>query len=140
MSRSDDKQLRAEQPWLQQAVEDLQRPVSPNVAGQLRAARRTALEQGKQSQKKADSGWGFFTGWPAMVVAGIGAMAVGLVFLSDFQSQAVDSHTASIAKEPAGQLILEDLSIVAGQDDLQFYQDLELLRWLEKEGDFDAQG
>lgn len=139
MSRSDDKQLIAEQPWLQQAVKDLQRPVAPDVAGQLRAARRTVLEQGKQRQKKADSRWRFFTGWPAMVVAGIGAMAVGAVFLSDFQSQPIDSHTASIAKELAGQLILEDLSIVAGQDDLQFYQDLELLRWLEKEGDLDAQ-
>lgn len=140
MSRSDDKRLIDEQPWLQQAVDDLRRPVSPEVAGQLRAARRTALEQVKQDREKPYSGWSLFAGWQAVAIAGIGAMVIGWVLLPDFQSLSVSNHTASVVKEQAGQMILEDLSIMTSQDDLQFYQDLELLRWLESEGDADVQG
>jgi hypothetical protein len=44
-----------------------------------------------------------------------------------------------VAESRSEQLLLEDLPIMAGQDDLQFYQELEFLQWLEQEGGFDAQ-
>nr|CAA6802660.1 MAG: Unknown protein [uncultured Thiotrichaceae bacterium] len=138
MNRSDDKQLMSEQPWLKGAVEDLRRPVSPDVAGQLRAARRTALEQSKQ---KPDSGWNAFIGWQTVVTAGIGVVVVGFLVMFADQLQPEQDDATIVAKEQSGtrQMILEDLPIIAGQDDLQFYQDLEFIQWLEKEGSLDTQ-
>ena len=39
-----------------------------------------------------------------------------------------------------GNVLLEDLPIMAAQDELQFYQDLELLQWLAQEENLDAKG
>lgn len=138
MNPPDEKIELSEQPWLQQAVGELRQPVAPSVAGQLRAARRTALEQNTAKQRWMDRlSFSGFPGWGMTFVAGLGAAVVALmVFLGP---QAVSEKPSLQAKPNNGGTMLEDLSIMAAQEDLEFYQDLELLQWLDKEEGLDAQ-
>ena len=138
MNRSEEDKAIAEQPWLKQAVSELRQPVAPVIAGQLRAARRTALQQ-----STAKSGWldhFDLSRWfsPGMALAaGLGAIAVAVMLVSEPQTT---TNEPVLQAEANGNALLEDLQIMAAQDDLQFYQDLELLQWLEQEGGLDAQG
>ena len=127
--------------WLQQAVDELQQPVAPLVAGQLRAARRTALaqEQEKRSWLHAIN----LPVWGGAALAGFSALAVAMLFFMSLEPSAIQpSLQAKTESEKTADdnVLLEDLSIMAAQDDLQFYQDLELLQWLAEEGELDAQG
>lgn len=131
--------------WLQQAVDELQQPVTPSVAGQLRAARRTALAQ-ERNQERNKRPWLRNIGlpvWGGAAVAGLGALAVVTLFFVQPEPDALQPSLqaqADSSKAVGGNVLLEDLPIMAAQDDLQFYQDLELLQWLAEEGELDAQG
>lgn len=134
-----DKQI-TEQPWLQQAVDELRQPVAPSIAGQLRAARRTALVQ-ESSPKQSWLEKLMLPGWGMAFTAGLGALAIAMMVVLEPQS-APDRPGLQANKSSGGNgnVLLEDLSIMAAQDELQFYQDLELLQWLDEEENLDAQG
>jgi len=140
MNRSEEDKAITEQPWLKQAVNELQQPVAPSVAGQLRAARRSALHQSKAPKQSWAERLGF-TGLfsPGMALAaGLGAVAVAVLLVA--QPQTLAPEPVLQAKASGGNALLEDLPIIAAQDELQFYQDLELIEWLAQEGSLDAQG
>jgi hypothetical protein len=137
MKQIDDEQLLTEQPWLQQAVDDLRRPVPSDVAVQLRTVRREVLAQ--QQPKSANHRAPVF-GWGMAFAAVAGVLVVGAVLLNTDIVTTTTSQPDVVAESRSEQLLLEDLPIMAGQDDLQFYQELEFLQWLEQEGGLDAQG
>ncbi len=156
---TDQQVIADQQPWLQQTVSELRQPVAPSVAGQLRAARRTALEQKKNKrswlhsigllwksetptagQKRFSGSWPV---WGGAALAGLGAIAVATLFFMQPEPVAVQPSLQAKTESGTaadGNALLEDLPIMAAQDDLQFYQELELLQWLAEEGELDAQG
>lgn len=136
MSQCDDDKLVTEQPWLKQAVDELRQPVEPSVAGQLRAARRGALAQEPVVKQSWLEKFSLPTRSMALA-AGLGAIAVASMVV--LESQTETANTELQAKATNGNALLEDLSIMAAQDDLQFYQDLELMQWLAEEGGIDVQ-
>ena len=157
--RATDEKLVAEQPWLQQTVTELRQPVAPSVAGQLRAARRIALtpEKSERSWLRGMS----LPAWGGTALAGLGAITVSIMlFMQPDHSEGITTRAVQTAVNGGvtesgdqaavqtavndgavnGNALLEDLSIIAAQDELQFYQDLELLQWLAEEAEFEAQG
>ena len=123
-----------EQPWLKQAVNELRQPATPSVAGQLRAVRRTALAQESVSKQSLAQRLGLKAVFlPGVAFAmGLGAVAVAVLLL--FDDMTISGTSSQLqAQASSGNVLLEDLPIMASQDELQFYQDLELLQWLAQE-------
>lgn len=105
--------------WLDKAIDELRTtPLPPSVAGQLRAARRTALA-GNHSPTRVYWQWG------------LAASVVVLSVLSLVLWQQSTAPTPSTLATPA--LVVDDLPIMTAQDELQFYQDLEFIQWLAKD-------
>lgn len=94
-----------------------------NTTSRLSAARHRALAQGQTSWGMPRSAWPALIGWSCAAV---------LVFYIGSQSaiQVVEvPDMALVAVEPTS--IIEDLTLLSSTDDIDFYQSVEFLEWME---------
>ena len=94
-----------------------------NTTSRLNAARHRALAQEQSSREMLRSAW------PAMIG---GSFAAALVFYIGSQAaiQTVDvPGTALVAAEATS--IIEDLTLLSATDDIDFFQSVEFLEWIE---------
>jgi len=95
-----------------------------NVTSRLAAARHTAL-----SNHQAKPLWQQMIGWRS--VAGLAAtIAVAYVIGSQLLVTSTMQPTPQTTEIATGEL-MEDLTILAEGDDIEFYQSIEFLEWLE---------
>jgi anti-sigma-K factor RskA len=95
-----------------------------NVTSKLAAARHRAL-----SQETSRSIWSRLFGWQS-VAGGSAALVVALMVGN--QMLKTDAITASPQPaDLAASGMIEDLAMLAEGDDIEFYQDIEFLEWLE---------
>jgi len=122
MSRFDknDDELIRDEPWIPVVVEQLRQPLNSSVSAQLRAARRSALDQPVSRPKLP-----IFFLWGVPTLASVFAI---ILSISLWQEPDNDIHLVQTAENA----VLEDLSIIRASDDLEFYQNLEFLLWMEQ--------
>lgn len=117
---NNDHKLHNDEPWLSNAAEQLSQPLHPSIAAQLRAARQLALDQPKSRSRLPQ----FFL-WGAPTLAGLVA-----IMLTFGLWQEPDNDISLL--QTAENAVLEDLSIIKASDDLEFYQNIEFLLWMEQ--------
>ena len=117
-----------QEPWLTQAITELRQPLAPSVAGQIRAARRQALTRSTIQTKSRFGHWALASGFAT----------ASLVFGLVLNTMIIDSPPNSTVMVQT--IAPDDLPIMTAQDELQFYQNLEFLRWLEKEQHHEHKG
>lgn len=131
-----------QEPWLQQVVGELRQPVDSAIADELYAVRRTALMQkGSAGGKWNGLAWfdvSTLALWGAALATGVGALLLATNLLMPEADLPVDAPVQ--AQKSSTETLLEDLSIMSAQEELEFYQELEFIQWLEQQGALDAQG
>lgn len=118
--KKNDHKLYMDEPWLRNAVEHLSQPLHPSVAAQLKAARRSALDQPKKKSRLSPI---FLWGMPTLA----GLVAIILSF-GLWQESDIDIPQLQTADKVA----FDDFSIIKASDDLEFYQNIEFLLWMEQ--------
>lgn len=111
--------LDIDEPWVPRAVEQLSQPLAPSIAAQLKLARVTALDR---SAKKFRLSPVFLWGVPTLASLVAIMLSFGL-----WQEPDTDSLL-----QTAKNAMVEDLAIIEASDDLEFYQNLEFLLWMEQ--------
>jgi len=124
MNRFDknDDELVRDEPWIPVVAEQLRQPLDPSVSAQLRAARRIALNQPVSDSKPKLP---IFFLWGVPTLASVFAIVLSFGLWQEPDNDILPIEKAEIAA-------LEDLSIIKASDDLEFYQNLELLLWMEQ--------
>lgn len=117
--RNNNQSITAE-PWVVEAVEQLKKPLEASVASQLRERRYRVLERHAQKPRLPS----FFT-WGVPTLMGVIAIMVVIGLRQETDN---DIHLL----QTADNVVLEDLSIIKATDDLEFYQNLEFLLWMEQ--------
>ncbi len=92
-----------------------------NVSSKLAAARHRALDQSPANPHRGT--WQIATG------GGV-ALAAALVVGSQFYQPATDVTAIDVPAVAQNEL-MEDLPLLASSDDIEFYQSIEFLEWLE---------
>ena len=109
-----------DEPWVSAAVEQLRQPLDASISSQLRKARASALD------RPARGSWlSLFFVWSGPTLASIVAIVLAIGFWPEPDNDMLLLQTA-------GNVVLEDLSIIKASDDLEFYQNLEFLLWMER--------
>ena len=109
-----------DEPWVSSVVEQLSQPLDASVAAQLRAARLSALDRSRSRSRV-----------PLVFLWGIPTLAsVFAIVLSINFWQKTDTDIPLL--QTADNVVMEDLSIIKSSDDLEFYQNIEFLLWMEQ--------
>lgn len=137
MNSPNEDNVEQDELWLTPAKQQLSRPLPPSVAGQLRAARRTALSEASASQQ-SPSVLKSIMQWGVPAFAGVASIALTIYLLSPAVTDNQMHERPDL--QTAGSITTEDLSILKAQDDLEFYQDLEFLLWMEQAANGNYQG
>lgn len=137
MNSPNEDNVEQDELWLTQAKQQLSRPLPPSVAGQLRAARRTVLSEASASQQ-SPSVLKSIMQWGVPAFAGVASIALTIYLLSPAVTNNQKHERPDL--QTAGSITTEDLSILKAQDDLEFYQDLEFLLWMEQAANGNYQG
>ncbi len=98
-------------------LQDWQPELPPNVAGRLRAARRTAIAYAPTQRKLSPVKLAMLS------TACVAMVAVGVVTMNREQD-----------KE---QIRMEDMVMLSTGDEFELFDDIEFLLWLESQGDVD---
>lgn len=120
-----------QEPWLQHALSDLDQSVEtmdPAIETRLNAARRLA----NREQNRAFRFWEipqWLTG--AAIACSIALVATVAINMNTATNQPVESHIATTNKP----ITLDVMPIMTARDDLEFYESIDFLLWLEKEKD-----
>jgi hypothetical protein len=98
-----------------------------NITSKLSAARHQALA----GQSSAVSGRFTFVGlqWPGLVVASCAVVLVAFLALQ-FNTLAPEADSQQVAINESTHFI-EDFNILSATDDIDFYQSVEFLEWME---------
>lgn len=120
-----DNELTREEPWIPVVVEQLRQPLDASVSAQLSAARRTALNKLASDQLVTKSKLPIYYLWGVPTLASVFAIVIAFGLWQEPDSDILFIKTAENAA-------LEDLSIIKASDDLEFYQNLEFLLWMEQ--------
>lgn len=105
-----------------------------NITSKLAAARNRAL-----AQEISKPAWQNLFGWPSLfswqtMAGGLAAVTMAYVISGQLQNTTRDfdptNQTPVIAETP-GSVLMEDMTILAEGDDIEFYQNIEFLEWLE---------
>ena len=95
------------------------------VTSKLAAARHRALDR----QKKQPA-WYSVSGWQPLARA-TGALAVALIIGSQLTDTTTRIQPSPQTAETVTSTLMEDITILAEGDDIEFYQNIEFLEWLE---------
>jgi|GEM_PF-1604396 len=117
---NNDQKSPMDEQWIATASEQLRQPLHPTIAAQLRAVRRSALDQPKRKPRLP-----LFFLWGMPTLAGLVAIVVTFSLWQEPDNEIPLLQTA-------GNTALEDLSIIKASDDLEFYQNIEFLLWMEQ--------
>ena len=118
-------ELVREEPWVPMVVEQLRQPLGASTSAQLRAARRLALHQPVLDQSESKSKLPIFFLWGVPTLASIFVIVLSFGLWQEPDNEMLLIKTAENAA-------IEDLSIIKASDDLEFYQNLEFLLWMEQ--------
>lgn len=129
MNQINEDNLLLDESWLVQAKQELSKPLPPSIAGQLRAARRTALSNVSRHSTRSPFLENILR-WGVPALAGVAAVALAINLL--VPSDVTNMRDAIVPMQTAGNMASEDLSIIKAPDDLEFYQNLEFLLWMEQ--------
>lgn len=98
-----------------------------NISSKLSAARHQALAGEPRISKKSFGIVGLQ--WPALVVASCAVVLVAFLAVQ-LNTEAPEADSSQLATyEPT--LFIEDLNILSAADDIDFYQSVEFLEWME---------
>ena len=102
-----------------------------NVSSKLAAARHRAMDQHKAGNAGSVTDW---LNWPALA-GGCAVLALALLVGNQFYTPTADTISGNtiIAQNipvSPGDLI-EDLPLLSATDDIEFYQSIEFLEWME---------
>lgn len=98
------------------------------VTSKLSAARHRALASEPRRLTGVGSSFTWFS--PAKAFGGMGAlMAIGVLGFQMYTQG--PANTAQIDNHATQQVFIEDLNLLSASDDLEFYQSLEFLEWME---------
>ena len=111
--------LNMEEPWVPRAVEQLSQPLAPSIAAQLKLARATALDRSAEKTRLSPV---FIWGLPTLASLVAIMLSFGLWQEPDNDSLLQTTKSATV----------EDLAIIKASDDLEFYQNIEFLLWMEQ--------
>ena len=118
LNNNDDEKLGMSEQWLSTVVDELKQPLSYQVSGELRSIRREVLLRAEKPPRP------FFN-----LVWGVPALAsVFAVIMSVNLWQQPDKEAVRVPQ--AESVVLEDISILKASDDIEFFQNLELLQWM----------
>ena len=118
LNNNDDEKLGMSEQWLSTVVDELKQPLSYQVSGELRSIRREVLLRAEKPPRP------FFN-----LVWGVPALAsVFAVIVSVNLWQQPDKEAVRVPQ--AESVVLEDISILKASDDIEFFQNLELLQWM----------
>ena len=123
-NKNDDLSIR-EEPWIPVVVEQLRQPLDSSISAQLRAVRRSALQQPVLDQPDGKSKLPIYFLWGVPTLASVFAIVLSFGLWQEPDNDDLLIKTAESAT-------LEDLSIIKASDDLEFYQNLEFLLWMEQ--------
>ncbi|MFT4727430.1 MAG: hypothetical protein ACI9UN_001925 [Granulosicoccus sp.] len=98
-----------------------------NISSKLSAARHQALA----GQSRAGSRRFGFTGlqWPSLVIASCAVVSVAFLALQ-LNTVAPEADSSQVAINEST-YFMEDLNILSATDDIDFYQSVEFLEWME---------
>lgn len=99
-----------------------------NVTSKLAAARSRALAQ-ETTRPAWHNLFGLQNLFNWQIMAG-GLAAVVVAFVVSGQFFMPDLETPTVAEQTSN-VLMEDMTILANSDDLEFYQNIEFLEWLE---------
>lgn len=111
--------MKTEEKFLQDAkrvLDEAEKNLGPGTVARLRAARRTAIEQGLRKPARLRPGWLLPVG--GFATAGIALAVAGLLWFS----------TPNGHLMPAG---MSDLDLLTAQENPDFFTELEFYEWLE---------
>ena len=98
-----------------------------NISSKLSAARHQALAGEPRISKKSFGIVGLQ--WPALVVASCAVVLVAFLAVQ-LNTEAPEADSSQLTTyEPT--LFIEDLNILSAADDIDFYQSVEFLEWME---------
>ena len=115
---------RAVQKALNQHLDARVESLDFNVTSKLAAARHRALDQ-----QAAPSLWQSFFRWQSLA-GGTAALAVAYLIGAQLLITP-EALQPTVATDPAAGDLMADLPILAEGDDIEFYQNIEFLEWLE---------
>lgn len=119
-SNHDNENLDEDSSLVSKVVSELRQPLNLELSAQLKAARHLALT--KSARKPL---------LPSLVVWGVPTLASVVAIAVSFSIwQAPEKSTQHL--DLTANVVLEDIPILKGSDDLEFYQNLELLHWMEQ--------
>jgi len=117
---TNDDQLNVDEPWISAAVSQLRQPLDPKTSAQLRAIRHSALDQPVRKSRL-----------PMLFLWGVPTLASVFAIVVSFGLWQESDNDIPLL-QTAENVVLEDLSIIKASDDLEFYQSLEFLLWMEQ--------
>ena len=118
MNNNQDEELVRSEPWLTAVVDELKQPLNVPVSSELRSIRRKVL---LNAEKRPRPHFSLLWGIPALA-------SVFAVIVSFNIWQQPDKDVPSI--NTTGGVVLEDISILKASDDIEFFENLELLHWM----------
>ena len=102
-----------------------------NVSSKLAAARHRAMDQNNAATTSSITDW---LNWPALA-GGTAMLLVALVVGNQFYSPTTDTipDAITIAENTSAptSALIEDLPLLSATDDIEFYQSIEFLEWME---------
>lgn len=117
-----DEQLRDR---LVQELNDDEASLPPDVAQRLRDLRREARRRAEQPR----TGFPWLAWQPALAVCAVGVLAFAvMVRPPSVQPVATEAPTAVVAVD------VSTLDVLQGSDEIEFYQSVDFLLWLEQQG------
>jgi len=131
-SSSSDKTMSKDELWIKESLSnhlDAQvESLDYTVTSKLSAARHRALalEQPKNSIFTAKKTWFSWTAALASTAVLVLAVTAGMRLLPQSQTQTVE-----LAGQMSQAVLLEDLNLLSASDDIEFYQSVEFLEWME---------
>ena len=106
-----------------------------NISSKLSAARHRALaqEHGGQVHTASPASWlNWSTAMGTTAVLAI-TFFIALPFFPAGQPQTSTTDEVAIADQLSGQVLMEDLNLLSASEDIEFYQAVEFLEWMESQ-------
>lgn len=126
---SKDGMLSDDDPWFKESMQahldSKLDNLDYNVTSQLSAARYRALALEQTSSKTARSWFDWTNALGATAVLAI-AVFLGMQFYPSDSAPGIDT-----AEQVAQQVLIEDLNLLSASDEIEFYQSVEFLEWME---------
>lgn len=100
-----------------------------NVSSKLSAARHRALASAEEANSFSGSKHMQWWSWPSLFVSS--AVLAMAIFTGIQLFPSPDESTSNLAAHATQSKLMEDLTLLSASDEIEFYQSMEFLEWME---------